>query len=768
MHVTTLQRARVRVRGAVQGVGFRPFVYRLAALHGVSGWVANDNAGVLVEAEADEDSLQRFLHALCTDAPPRAVVQDVATELIDATGSTGFRIVASDDAGVRSTVVLPDIAPCAECMAEIRDPRDRRAGYAFTNCTNCGPRFSIVRALPYDRPHTTMAAFIMCDACAAEYHDPLDRRFHAQPNACPACGPHLSLVLPDGAIVLARDVIATAVAALKRGDIVAVKGVGGFHLMCDAASTTAVTRLRARKQRQSKPFALMAATVEQARRFVLVSADAEALLESPEAPIVLLPRLPARIAFIASEPLPVCDAVAPGHPELGVMLPPSPLHHLIATAFGAPLVATSGNLSEEPIAIDDADALERLHGIADLFLVHDRPIERHVDDSVARISDGAPRLLRRARGYAPMPIMLGHDVPPILAVGAQLKNAVALSRERQVFMSQHIGDLETHEAQLAFDRVVADFMRLYRTVPAAIAHDSHPDYASTHAAGALAARLGVRQLSVQHHHAHLAACMAEHHVTDTTLGIIWDGTGYGADGTIWGGEFLLGDAAGFDRIAHLRPFRLPGGDAAVRDPRRVALALLHDALGADAAAGLMQGTVNGFAAPELRTLSHMVRTGFNAPLTSSAGRLFDGIAALLGLCSRATYEGEAAIALEHAADERECGAYDMPALAGVLDWRPMVATVVGDMRRHVPVATIAARVHNAMVHAMTVQAEVTGCDRVALSGGCFQNRILAGRAAAALRRRGFMVLQHAQVPPNDGGIALGQVVVAASRLHSGY
>lgn len=768
MSVATVRRLRLRLRGAVQGVGFRPFVYRLARRMDVTGWIANDAAGVVIEAEADDDTLARFTAALTAEAPPRAIVHETAQENIEPVGSTDFRIHSSAAGGVTSAVVLPDVATCMDCMRDVQDPVGRRAGYAFTNCTNCGPRYSIIQDLPYDRAATTMAGFTMCAACAAEYEDPDDRRFHAQPNACPVCGPSLELRDRHGDPIACVDVIAASATALRAGRVIAVKGIGGFHLMVDARNELAVAALRERKRRPSRPFAVMAASVEQARGFVHVDDAAARMLESPETPIVLLPRRFAPV--MTGSHLELAAGVAPDNPFIGVMLPAAPLQHLLLAAFGAPVVATSGNLAEEPICTTDADAVQRLAGVADLFLVHDRPIERHVDDSVVHFVDGAPRLLRRARGYAPMPILLPAAVPPILAVGPQLKNSIAVSRGRQVFVSQHIGDLDALETQVAFERVTADLLRLYDVQPVAVVRDLHPDYVSTVWARAAAVRAGVPDIAVQHHHAHLVSCMAENGVTERTLGIVWDGTGYGTDGTIWGGEFLLGDAHSFERVAHLRPFRLPGGDAAVREPGRVAMALLDAAFDVGASTPYAESALEVGTAAQRETLRHMIRTGLNSPVTTSAGRLFDGIAAILGICGVSSYEGEAAMRLEYAVDLTENGAYGLPldsmpdSLATTLDWRPMIRRVVEDHRRGVPVSVIAARVHNALADAIVLQAQLTGCPRVALSGGCFQNRVLTERAAAALRRNGFDVLLHTRVPPNDGGVALGQLVSAAARL----
>ena len=751
-------------------MGFRPFVFRLAGELALPGWVLNDARGVFLEVEGPRETLERFHERIVSEHPPRAIVQGVEAAWLPPAGFTAFEIRHSNEAGVKTALVLPDLATCPECLAEVLDPAERRHGYPFTNCTNCGPRFTILRELPYDRPNTTMLGFILCPVCRAEYQEPRDRRFHAQPIACPSCGPALELWDADGVTLASRETaIVAAARALAEGRIVAVKGLGGFHLMCDARDGAAVARLRERKLRLGKPLALMVRDLGQARELCEVSDLAGEQLASVESPILLLPRR-------ASAP--VAAEVAPGNPYLGVMLPATPLHHLLLRACGFPLVATSGNLSDEPICTNEYRALSRLGAIADLFLVHDRAIERHVDDSVAWITVGRTRLLRRARGWAPLPVTLERELPVILAVGAHLKNTVALSVGRQVFISQHIGDLETEEAMSAFERVIADFQRLYAVRPVAIAHDLHPDYLSTRWARARAgAGGGARLIGVQHHHAHLVSCLAENGVEGRALGVTWDGTGYGTDGTVWGGEFLLGDAAGFERVAHLRPFRLPGGEAAVREPRRAALGLLWEAHGEAALAGSGPGVVGLFDDTELRIMSRMLERGLNCPVTSSMGRLFDAVAALVGLHPSVTFEGEAAMALEWLADPAEPGAYPVdslpgPVLAGarpalLLDWGPLLEAVLEDVRRGVPRSVIAARFHNGLVSAAVSVAGAVGEERVALSGGCFQNRLLTERLAAALERAGHTVLLHAQVPPNDGGVSLGQIVVAAARLGGG-
>jgi hydrogenase maturation protein HypF len=777
------QRLRIEIRGAVQGVGFRPFVYRLAAELSLAGWVINDTRGVFIEVEGSRPSLEAFLSRVAVEPPPHARIHTLDHQWLESAGFERFEIRHSDAQGEKTAILLPEIATCAACLSEILDPRDRRHRYPFANCTNCGPRFSIIRALPYDRPNTTMSGFALCDGCREEYEDPLDRRFHAQPIACPACGPRLTLWDRAGAALAAGDdALRRTVTALRDGRIAAVKGLGGFHLMCDAADTGAVARLRERKPRMEKPFAVMVGDLGQARTLCEMSDEAERVLTSAEAPIVLLRRRPGA---------PVASNVAPGYPTLGLMLPCTPLHHLLLREIGRPIVATSGNLTDEPIATGNEDALARLGHVADVWLVHDRPIERHVDDSVGWFVDGSFSLLRRARGYAPLPVRVAREWPVVLAVGAHLKSTIALGTGRQVFLSQHIGDLETPEAMRAFERVIADFLRLYEARPVAIAHDLHPDYLSTQWARRAAedAPAAPRLVGVQHHHAHLAACLAEHGIEGRALGVTWDGTGLGTDGTVWGGEFLLGSAAAFERVAHLRPFRLPGGEAAVREPRRTALALLWDLLGEEALAHTDLAAIRSFSAAERTVLGRMLARGVNAPWTTSAGRLFDGVAALAGLHPRVTFEGQAAIALEFEADPDERGAYPMavaavPVSSGmadplsypartdgraplVVDWRPAVGAVLADLGRGVARGLIAARFHNALVEAIAVVAREVGEPRVALTGGCFQNRMLTERASQRLRGAGHEVLAHRLVPPNDGGVSLGQVAVAAAQLMGG-
>lgn len=778
-------RLRLAIRGAVQGVGFRPFVFRLAEELALAGWVRNGPQGVELEVEGPRPAAEAFLARLPREKPGPALLQSVDATWLPPAGLGPFAIVASAAGATKSAVVLPDLATCPECRAELFDARDRRHRYPFTNCTHCGPRFSIVLGVPYDRPATTMRGFAMCPACRTEYGEPRDRRFHAQPNACPTCGPRLRLQ-DGGALVAESDAALRAAAdALGRGRILALKGIGGFQLLCDARDEVAVSTLRARKRRPAKPLALMVRDLDAARALGVVSPKEEALLVSPQAPIVLLVRHP-DAALAAS--------IAPGNPRVGVMLPTSPLHHLLLGEVGIPLVATSGNLSDEPIAIDDEEALARLGKIADLFLLHDRPIARHVDDSVAWVLEEEPQLLRRARGYAPLPVVAARELPCLLATGAHQKAALALSVGAQVFLSQHLGDMETPEAHAAFERVALDFLDLYAAEPVALVHDLHPDYPTTRWAAAAARREGgllsragrapraLPLVAVQHHHAHLAAALAEHAVEEPALGLCFDGTGFGGDGTVWGGEALVASAGGrFTRLARLRPFRLPGGEAAVHEPRRVALALLHALEGETALARTDLATLASFSPVERSVLGRMLRDGLHAPWTSSLGRLFDGVAALLGLGDRVSFEGQAAMALEFAADREERGRYPLPlvetpAPAGLapgqesratlleLDWRPLLAALLADRERGVADARIAARFHRTLADAALSLAKAAGLPRVALSGGCFQNRLLSELAASALRAAGFRVLLHRAVPANDGGIALGQIAVAAARL----
>jgi len=774
------ERRRLRLRGAVQGVGFRPFVHRLATELGLGGEVVNDPGGVTLEIEGPPAALAAFEERLLRDKPPASTPEIVARSRVPPRGEVAFAIRASQGAGPPTAILLPDLATCADCARELADPTDRRFGYPFTNCTRCGPRFSIIERLPYDRPHTTMRGFVMCPRCAAEYAEPTDRRFHAQPNACPDCGPSLALLDRTGA-PLARggEALAGAAALVRDGGILALHGLGGFHLVVDARSAAAVRELRARKARWEKPLAVMAPSLAAAGELCEIDETARALLTSAEAPIVLLPRRPG--AAVAAE-------VAPDNPRLGVMLPYTPLHRLLLDALGFPVVATSGNASEEPICTAPAEALARLGHLADRFLVHDRPIARQVDDSVVNVVAGAPQLVRRSRGFAPRPLRLSGPAPCVLAVGPHLKNTITLLLGDEAFVSQHVGDLGNPVAADAHARVVRDFLELYAAAPAAVAHDLHPDYASTawlheiRAAGARAgapewqARLAAaRPIAVQHHHAHLAACLAEHHHEGPALGVTWDGAGLGPDGTVWGGELLLGDARGYRRAAHLRPFRLPGGDATALEPRRSALAVLHAGGLLERAARLGAAPLAAFSPAERAVLEGMLDRGVGSPVTTSAGRLFDAVAALVSGRPRVRFEGQAAMTLEFAAHEAagEPGAYPCPLVAGppdgpaLLDWGPLVEALLDELARGVATTTVAARFHEGLAAAVVAAARHVGAPTVALTGGCFQNRWLTERVNVLLTGAGFRVLLHREVPANDGGVSLGQAVIGAAAAAAG-
>lgn len=754
------ERLRVALRGAVQGVGFRPFVYRAATERHLRGWCRNSSQGVQIEVEGERAALEAFRMALDREGPPRAAIHGCETTWLDPVGLGPFAILDSDQSGATSAVVMPDIAICESCRGELLDPNNRRYRYPFINCTNCGPRYSIIEALPYDRAHTSMRGFAMCPACRREYEDPLDRRFHAEPNACPVCGPHVALWDGAGRVVAERGAaLAAAGNALRAGRILALKGLGGFQLLVDATDDQAVRRLRDRKHRDEKPFALMCPDVECTREHARLSSDEMRLLASPEAPIVLVT---ARAGDQSLSP-----AVAPGMRQLGVMLPYTPLHVLLLRDLRRPVVATSGNHAEEPMVIDEREALEALGGIADLFLVHDRPIVRHVDDSVVRIVAGRELLLRRARGYAPLPLPLGVEAPPIVGVGAQLKNTVAITAGDGVVVSQHIGDLDSTRTGEAFHAALDSLTRLYRVTPVAVAVDRHPDYLST----AYGRALGLPVTAVQHHYAHLAACMADNDLTGPVLGAVWDGTGYGDDGTVWGGEFLRATADGFERDVSLRPFRLPGGDRAAREPRRSALGVLA-AMGPDAVARWRRLRPDVFGEEEWRVLRHAESRGVNAPVTTSMGRLIDAAAGLAGVRDVMRFEGQAAMLLEQAVDPSVHDAYPMELvppepdwLPGawapppmVVNWAPLVEALLSDVERGVPVGTIAARVHLALAEVLVAVATVLGERRLLLTGGCFQNRVLTEAAVARLRAAGVQPYWHQRLPPNDGGISAGQIV----------
>jgi hydrogenase maturation protein HypF len=776
-------RTLVQVEGVVQGVGFRPFVYSLATRLGLAGHVGNDATGVFIEIEGQPAQVADFLTRLEREAPPLARVDAVRTTAVAPGGGAGFAIAPSEPGGHRLALISADSATCDDCLAELADRGDRRFGYPFINCTNCGPRFTIVRDVPYDRPLTTMAAFALCAACAAEYHDPSDRRFHAQPVCCPACGPRLRLLDAAGGEVTDGDPIARAAALLAAGEVIAVKGLGGYHLAADAGSEPAVAALRSRKHREDKPFALLAADLESARELGEIDQTAASLLTSRRRPIVLLPRLR------AGGGTPVARAVAPGARQLGVMLPYTPLHHLLLRQLGRPIVLTSGNISDEPIVYDDKDALARLGGLADGFLTHDRPIHIRTDDSVVRGFRGREMIIRRSRGYAPEPIKLRRTFPrPLLGCGAELKNTFCLGKDDRAFVSHHIGDLENYETYRSFTEGIAHFRRLFDVTPEVVAHDLHPEYLSTKYALDCD---DVELVAVQHHHAHIASCLADNGEEGPVIGVAFDGTGYGPDGTVWGGEFLLADLAGYSRACRLAPVPLPGGAAAIRQPWRMAAAYLDAAYPGGPPGPLDVRRRNPGRWDDVLAVA---RSGLNSPLTSSAGRLFDAVAAILGVRDAINYEGQAAVELEQLADPAEDGSYPVSieenadigggtragGWAGIagsaaaeaggglqLAGADLVRAVVDDVLAGVAPAVVAARFHNGVADAIARTCGLlrarTGLGTVALSGGVFQNLLLLGRAATRLEADGFRVLLHQRVPPNDGGISLGQVAAAAAR-----
>ncbi len=757
--MSELVRTGIRVEGVVQGVGFRPFVYGLAVSLGLAGLVGNDVDGVFAEVEGEAEAIGKFLALLRQQAPPLARIERVSTTALSPTGQSDFVIEASQPAGERRALVSPDSATCADCLRELADPADRRYRYPFINCTNCGPRFTIIRDVPYDRALTTMSGFAMCADCAAEYHDPADRRFHAQPVCCPACGPEL--VLTDAAgkqLSGAADALAAAAELIRAGQVLAVKGLGGYHLMVDAGNEAAAAALRVRKHREDKPFAVMVPDVAAARRLADLDETAEQMLTSARRPVVLVPRHAAAAGEVA-------PSVAPGNTHLGLLLPYTPLHHLLLAAVGRPIVATSGNVSDEPIAYRDADALTRLARIADAFLMHDRAIHVRADDSVARAIGGRQVVLRRSRGHAPEPLRVGPEFRrPVLACGAELKNTFCLAKGNRAFISHHIGDLENAETLAAFTAGIEHYRRLFDIEPRVVAHDLHPDYLSTKYAADLA---GVELVGVQHHHAHIASCLADNDADGPVIGVAFDGTGYGLDGTIWGGEFLIASLASFDRAGCLEPVPMPGGAAAIRQPWRMAAVYLAAAYPDGVAGNLAVRSRNN---QNWAAVAEMARREINSPLTSSAGRLFDAAAALIGVRDTINYEGQAAIELEQIADPAERSGYQAAVgTDGLVRVRgsDLIRAAAEDLAAGTARPAVAARFHNGVAGAVVATCGVLR-DRhnlgvVALSGGVFQNLLFTSAVVAGLRRAGFEVLTHGRVPCNDGGISLGQAMVAGAR-----
>ena len=772
-------RKRISIRGVVQGVGFRPFVYNLARTLRLTGFILNSSSGVTVEIEGAHSAIDQFLHTLRTSPPPLAQIMEIALEDISLQNASEFSIQPSREEENEFAFISPDVATCDDCWHDFGDPANRRYGYPFTNCTNCGPRYTIIQDIPYDRPSTTMARFRMCELCHAEYQDPSDRRFHAQPNACPACGPSLVLVESrqhncEAHLPAAEDFRATqqsSPATLQRvrdllhaGRLVAVKGLGGFLLACDAQNDGAVRRLRHRKRRSDKPFAIMARDLAEVEKFCIVTDTDRAALQSPRRPIVILQRRPESN---------LSRSIAPGNNSIGVMLPYTPLHYLLfsnspsdPSQFAA-LVMTSGNLSEEPIVISNEDAWQQLEPVADWFLFHNRDIYMRADDSVVRTFAGRERVMRRSRGYVPQAIDLGAPMQDLLACGAELKHTFCLTKDHYAILSQHIGDLENFETLCFFQETLANLKKLFRAEPKAVAYDLHPNYRSTQYALSLPLE---RKIGVQHHHAHIASCMAENHLQGKVIGVAFDGTGYGTDGKIWGGEFLVSDLETFNRRAHLRYLPLPGGDAAVRQPWRMALSYLRDTFGNQALSEQMH-FLQSVPEKQITVVDAMIARRIQSIETSSSGRLFDAVAALVGLGSEVTFEGQAAIALESAAHPGVEDRYPFALEESEpmqLDMRPMIEEIVRDLTHTTPIGVISARFHNTMA---AVILEVCrrirkqeNLARVCLSGGVFQNMYLLKHTARDLDKDGFQVFLHALVPPNDGGISLGQAAIANAIL----
>ena len=756
-----MKAVRIKVNGVVQGVGFRPFVYRIAHEHGVTGWVRNTSGNVEIEVEGTEGVVDKFVAALKSEAPPLARIDHINVAACHPQGYAKFEIRESLSAKGEYQLVSPDIATCDDCRREIFDPNDRRYRYPFTNCTNCGPRFTIIDDIPYDRANTTMRKFRMCKLCQREYDDPLNRRFHAQPNACPACGPRLALVDKNGKAVACDDPITASAKMLRNGKILAIRGLGGFQLACDATNAKSVNLLRKRKRRPSKPFAIMFPSVEDIKKHCIVSRKEKELLSSTEAPIVLL-----KWKHAGSS---IASAVAEQLNYLGAMLPYAPLHHLLMSDVGLPLVMTSGNLSEEPIAKDNDETLRRLGGIADYFLLHDRDIYARYDDSVC-IVEREPQVVRRARGYAPYPVKLGFDARQILACGAELKNTFCLTKGRHAFVSQHIGDMENAETLEHYENTVELYKKLFRVEPEAVACDMHPEYLATKYAHRVAESSGLRLVPVQHHHAHIVSCMADNGVAFPVIGVALDGTGYGADGAIWGGEFLVAEVGQFRRVGYFEYVPLLGGDAAIKKPYRMALSYIWSTLGEDFPLDGLP--LSKLGSSELSLLKQQLKRGLNCPSTSSAGRLFDAVSAIVGVCSKISYEAQAAIELEMAAEGARRSRTTKPYPFEIAEQNglrvvrlsKLIASIVDDVRGGVPSSRISLKFHRTVaqiVREMCLSmSKDTGIKAVALSGGVFQNRLLMRLVVEALETEGFKVLTHRDVPCNDGCISLGQAVVA--------
>jgi hydrogenase maturation protein HypF len=761
--VETVELARISIRGVVQGVGFRPFVFQLATKYNLKGWVCNTSEDVKIEVQGDNRDLEHFVSELEYSAPPLAHIENVTVTHHPPADYTKFEIRHSVTKEGKYQLVSPDIATCHACLNEVFTPEDRRYHYPFTNCTNCGPRFTIIEDIPYDRPKTTMRSFTMCPDCQAEYDNPLDRRFHAQPNACPKCGPSLELLDAKGNHIEATDVIAAASQLIKEGKIMAIKGLGGFLLACDATNEKAVQLLRRRKRRPFKPLAIMVADIDEAKKYCRVSEAEEKLLTTPQSPIVLM--------SWKAEPK-VCRAIAPNLKYLGLMLPYTPMHHLLLKESGLPLVMTSGNISEEPICKDNNEAVRRLAGIADYFLVNNRDIYARYDDSVTIVERGDVQLTRRARGYAPFPIHLTFKAKQVLGCGAEEKNTFCLTRDNYAFVSQHIGDMENMETMEHFENTLALYKKLFRIEPEIIAYDLHPEYLSTKYALELGSQSShLKLVPVQHHHAHIVSCMVDNKIESPVIGVALDGTGYGSDGHIWGGEFLVADYKGFKRLGHLEYLPLPGGAAAIKRPYRTATGYLLKLLGEDSLNSKL-AFFKQIDAVEIELIKRQLQTGLNSPLNSSMGRLFDAVSALMDIRSEIDYEGQAAIELEMAAydgvdkvgDKSYSYFITESNEVNIIQLKELFTAIVEDLYQGVSKATISAKFHNTVAHMIfnmcRLIAKKTGINQVALSGGVFQNRLLLRKVIPLLESVGFSMLIHKQVPCNDGGISLGQAVIA--------
>jgi hydrogenase maturation protein HypF len=761
--VETVELARISVRGVVQGVGFRPFVFQLATKHGLNGWVCNTSEDVKVEVQGDSRDLEQFVSELKHKAPPLARIESIRVTYHPPADYTRFEIRHSVAEEGKYQLVSPDIATCQPCLKEVFTPEDRRYHYPFTNCTNCGPRFTIIEDIPYDRPKTTMRSFTMCPDCQAEYDNPLDRRFHAQPNACPKCGPRLELLDAKGNHINTEDVILSVSQLLKSGKIVAVKGLGGFLLACDATSEKAVQLLRRRKRRPFKPLAIMVSDMEESKKYCQVSAAEEKLLTSPQSPIVLMPWKPGKG---------LCRSIAPNLKYLGVMLPYTPMHHLLLREAGLPLVMTSGNISEEPICKDNDEAVRRLSGIADYFLVHNRDIYARYDDSVTVVERGNVQLTRRARGYAPFPVHLTFNATQVLGCGAEEKNTFCLTKDNYAFVSQHIGDMENMETMEHFEKTLALYRKLFRIEPEIIAYDLHPEYLSTKYALELGSRSdNLKLVPVQHHHAHIVSCIADNKIESPVIGVALDGTGYGTDGRIWGGEFMVADYKGFKRLGHLEYLPLPGGAAAIKRPYRTAIGYLLKLLGEDSLSSNL-AFLKQVEAVERELIKRQLQTGLNSPLNSSMGRLFDAVSALTNIRGEIDYEGQAAIELEMAAYESidEVGDKGYPYSiieidgANIIRLKELFSALVEDLYQGASKSSVSAKFHNTVAQMIFDMCRLiskhTGINQAALSGGVFQNRLLFRKVVPLLESAGFSVFVHKQVPCNDGGVSLGQAVIA--------